>query len=154
LGLKSRSRRGCQRYGGRGGLCIVCCSELPRCARCVVAPGAPLERRESRDGKSQDLTRMHGSGKPMRVLQVGCRGRSKRRPTRAPCSVVHQGKETPPGTGTKKSAEAALCWPKIIACLLFHFLYGRTARERPCLLLIRAEPLRSPSGGGVKKKVT
>ena len=55
-----------------------------RAARCVVAPGVPLERRESRDGKSLDLTRMHGSGKLMRVLQAGCRGRSRRRPTRAP----------------------------------------------------------------------
>ena len=55
-----------------------------RAARCVVAPGVPLERRESRDGKSLDLTRMHGSGKLMRVLQAGCRGRSRRRPTHAP----------------------------------------------------------------------
>jgi hypothetical protein len=40
--------------------------------------------RPSEQFKSLGLTRMHGSGKPMRVLQAGCRGRSRRRPTLAP----------------------------------------------------------------------
>jgi hypothetical protein len=51
-----------------------------RAARCVVAPGVPLERRESRDGKSLDLTRMHGSGKCLALSQFDARCVN-----RAPC---------------------------------------------------------------------
>jgi hypothetical protein len=47
-------------------------------ARCVVAQGVPVERGVADwDGKSLGRTRMHGSGKLMRVLQAGCRGRSR-----------------------------------------------------------------------------
>jgi hypothetical protein len=40
-----------------------------RRARCVAAPGAPLERGLPRDVESLHPTRMHGSAKPVRELQ-------------------------------------------------------------------------------------
>jgi hypothetical protein len=58
------------------GLLALSCLGV-RAARCVVAAGVPLERRGSRAWESLDLTRMHGSGKPMRVLQADCRGWSR-----------------------------------------------------------------------------
>jgi hypothetical protein len=75
----------------------------------VVAPGVPLERRESRDGKSLDLTRMHGSGKLMRVLQASCRGRSRCRPTLAPwCKEKKHHQERPCVATNPRSRGAAL----------------------------------------------
>jgi hypothetical protein len=71
----------------------------------VRAPRAAMQAKEFHPG---DRTRMHGSGKRMRVLQAGCRGRSLQGKEVNACSVV-QGNETSSGTGTKKSAEAALC---------------------------------------------
>jgi hypothetical protein len=48
-------------------------SELSRSSALPCSPRSSTQRRESRDGKSLGRTRMHGSGKLMRVLQAGCR---------------------------------------------------------------------------------
>jgi hypothetical protein len=50
-----------------------------RATRCVVATGVHLERGLPRDVESLHPTRMHGSTKPMRELQICCQGQITQR---------------------------------------------------------------------------